>query len=73
MKGTINISTRNGVSCLIVDNLECTTDKPILSLHGYIGNDKYFYDTDITGLYINKSMLYSAKDRIGHCIFTFFS
>lgn len=71
-KGSVTVTNKNGAICIIVQNLECTPSKPLLQLHGYIGNDAYFYDNDGTGLYIDKSILYSIKSTINHCVFTFF-
>lgn len=71
IEGNITISNRNGVVTVYVRNLQCTENKPILEISGYVGVNYYLYDTDITGLYIDKSLLYSSKPNIKYAVLCF--
>ena len=57
--GTIKIMVRNAIITIEIVSLTCTPDTPIYGIAGYVGSNKYFYDSDNTGLYIDKSQLYS--------------
>lgn len=69
--GTIKIMVRNAIITIEIVSLTCTPDTPIYGIAGYVGANKYFYDTDNTGLYIDKSQLYSKKATLGHVMWTF--
>ena len=70
-KGTLKIINRNGVISIYVDGLQCTQGVPILDISGYVGNNFYAYDNSVTGLYIDKSMLYSTKTDIDFALLSF--
>ena len=69
--GTIKIMVRNAIITIEIVSLTCTPDTPIYGISGYVGSNKYFYDTDNTGLYIDKSQLYCKKAGLGHVMWTF--
>lgn len=69
--GTIKIMVRNAIITIEIVSLTCTPDTPIYGIAGYVGSNKYFYDSDNTGLYIDKSQLYSKKANLGHVMWTF--
>ena len=69
--GTIKIMVRNAIITIEIVSLTCTPDTPIYDISGYVGSNKYFYDTDNTGLYIDKSQLYCKKAGLGHVMWTF--
>jgi hypothetical protein len=69
--GTIKIMVRNAVITIEIVSLNCTPDTPIYGIAGYVGSNKYFYDSDNTGLYIDKSQLYCKKTSLGHAMWTF--
>lgn len=69
--GNIKITNRNGIVTICIQNLQCTTNVPLLNVNGYVGDNYYIYDKAGTGLYIDKSMLYSSKQSIDFLVFSF--
>ena len=69
--GNIKVTNRNGIVTIYVQNLQCTTNVPLLNVNGYVGDDYYIYDKAGTGLYIDNSMLYSSKTSISYLVFSF--
>lgn len=70
-KGTIKIINRNGVVTININNLVCEPDTAILDINPHVGNNFYLYDKSGTGLYIDKSMLYTTKQNIEFMVLSF--
>lgn len=69
--GNIKVVNRNGIVTIYIQNLQCTTNVPLLNINGYVGDSYYIYDKAGTGLYIDNSMLYSARQNIDYLVFSF--
>lgn len=69
--GTIKIINRNGVVSICINNLVCEPDTAILDINPHVGNNFYLYDKSGTGLYIDKSMLYTTKQNIEFMVLSF--
>lgn len=69
--GNIKVTNRNGIVTIYIQNLQCTTNVPLLNINGYVGDNYYIYDKAGTGLYIDNSMLYSSKQSIDYLVFSF--
>lgn len=69
--GNIKVVNRNGIVTIYIQNLQCTTNVPLLNINGYVGDSYYIYDKAGTGLYIDNSMLYSTRQNIDYLVFSF--
>jgi hypothetical protein len=70
-EGSIEITSRNGVVTMCVQNLSCTADAPLMDVSAIVGEGYSISDKGGTGFYIEDSVLHSAKATIDNLVFTF--
>lgn len=69
--GSIEITNRNGVITICVQNLACTADAPLMDVSAFVGEGYTISDKGGTGFYIDDSVLHSAKTEVENLVFTF--